>query len=132
MRAYIAVTPDELSELLSIGEISIESAFVPTAQFKLANPNLGQEESEYILSLLAAEDSIAFQNERAKNSFVLAIDLEENQIGAEKEVEVNLLNSIKFSQIDCLFVGDALVQDGELTWFAAQEITANLAQWLVP
>jgi len=131
MRGYLALTPDELVQLLSDGEISIDTAFIPTSQFRSINPELGEEESEYILSLLAAEDSISYQGDSAKNSFVLAIDLEVSQIGQESEVEVNLTSPIKFSQVDCLFVGDAKTEDGELTWYAAQEIATQLPNWQV-
>ena len=86
MRGYLALTPDELAQLLNDGEISIDTAFVPTSQFKFINPELGEEESEYILSLLAAEDSISYQGDSAKFSFALAVDLEESQIGQESEV----------------------------------------------
>jgi hypothetical protein len=129
MRGYLALTPDELAQLLGEGEISVDTAFVPTNQFKSINPELGDEESEYILSLLAAEDSISYQGNSAKFSFVLAIDLEASQIGQESEVEVNLISPIKFSQVDCLFVGDADTDDGELTWYAAQEIAIHLPNW---
>ena len=131
MRGYLALTPDELSQLLTDGEISIDTAFVPTAQFKRINPDLGEEESEYILSLLAAEDSISYQGDSAKFSFALAVDLEVSQIGQESDVEVNLTSPIKFSQADCLFVGDASSEDGELTWYAAQEIAIQLPNWQV-
>ena len=130
MRGYLALTPDELAQLLGDGEISIDTAFVPTGQFKSSNPELGEEESEYILSLLAAEDSISYQGDSAKFSFALAVDLEPTQIGEESEVEVNLTSPIKFSQADCLFVGDAKADDGELTWYAAQEIAIQLPNWL--
>jgi hypothetical protein len=129
MRGYLALTPDELAQLLGDGEISIETAFVPTGQFKSINPELGEEESEYILSLLAAEDSISYQGDSAKFSFALAVDLEPSQIGEESDVEVNLLSPIKFGQVDCLFVGDIKNDDGELTWFAAQEIAIQLPNW---
>jgi len=131
VRGYLALTPDELSQLLTDGEISIDTAFVPTAQFKRINPDLGEEESEYILSLLAAEDSISYQGDSAKFSFALAVDLEVSQIGQESDVEVNLTSPIKFSQADCLFVGDADSEDGELTWYAAQEIAIQLPNWQV-
>jgi len=131
MRGYLALTPDELAQLLNDGEISIDTAFVPTSQFKSINPELGEEESEYILSLLAAEDSISYQGDSANFSFVLAVDLEASQIGNESEVEVNLTSLIKFSQADCLFVGDADDNDGELTWYAAQEIAFQLPNWQV-
>jgi hypothetical protein len=131
MRGYLALTPDELSQLLTDGEISIDTAFVPTVQFKRINPDLGEEESEYILSLLAAEDSISYQGDSAKFSFALAVDLEVSQIGQESDVEVNLTSPIKFSQADCLFVGDASSEDGELTWYAAQEIAIQLPNWQV-
>jgi len=129
MRGYLAITPEELVKLISDGEIAIETAFVSTSQFKSANPELGEEESEYILSLLAAEDSISFQDHLASFSFALAVDLEPAQVGEELEVEVNLLSPIKFSQVDCLFVGDAKADDGELTWYAAQEIAIALPNW---
>ena len=131
MRGYLAITPDELAQLLGEGEISIDTAFVPTSQFKSINPELGEEESEYILSLLAAEDSISFQEDSASFSFALAVDLEPAQIGEESEVEVNLLSPIKFGQVDCLFVGDAKSDDGELNWYAAQEIANQLPSWQV-
>jgi len=131
MRGYLALTPDELAQLLGDGEISIDTAFVPTGQFRSMNPELGEEESEYILSLLAAEDSISYQGDSAKNSFVLAVDLEPSQLGQESEVEVNLTSPIKFSQADCLFVGTADDNDGELTWYAAQEIEIQLPNWQV-
>lgn len=130
MRGYLALTPEELAQLLEESQISIDTAFVPSAQFKSMNPDLGEEESEYILSLLAAEDSISYQGDSAKFSFVLAVDLEVAQTGDESEVEVNLTSPIKFSQADCLFVGDAKDEDGELTWYAAQEIVIHLPSWL--
>jgi len=129
MRGYVAITPDELAELIKDGEISVETAFIPTNSFKAANSDLGEEESEYILSLLAADDSISFQGESAKFSFALAVDLEDSQIGTELDVEVNLMSPIKFSQADCLFVGDLNSEEGELTWYAAQEIALYLSSW---
>jgi len=129
MRGYLALTPDELAQLLGDDEIPVDTAFVPTGQFKSINPDLGEEESEYILSLLAAEDSISFQGDSANFSFVLAVDLEPAQMGEESEVEVNLLSPIKFKQVDCLFVGDAKSDNDELTWYAAQEIAIHLPIW---
>jgi len=131
MRGYLALTPDELAQLLDDGEISIDTAFVPTGQFRSINPELGEEESEYILSLLAAEESISYQGDSANFSFVLAVDLEVSQIGQDSEVEVNLTSPIKFSQADCLFVGAADDENGELTWYAAQEISIQLPNWRV-
>jgi hypothetical protein len=129
MRGYIAITPDELAELIKDEEISVESAFIPTSIFKAANSELGEEESEYILSLLAADDSISYQGDNAKFSFALAVDLEDSQIGSELDVEVNLTSPIKFSQVDCLFVGEVNSEEGELTWYAAQEIALHLPSW---
>jgi hypothetical protein len=120
-----------LAQLLEDGQISLDTAFVPTTEFKTMNPELGEEESEYILSLLAAEDSISYQGDSAKFSFALAVDLEAAQMGDESEVEVSLTSPIKFSQADCLFVGDATADDGELTWYAAQEIAIQLPNWQV-
>ena len=129
MRGYVAITPDELAELIKDGEISVETAFIPTKSFKAANSDLGEEESEYIFSLLAADDSLSYQGESAKFSFALAVDLEDAQLGTELDVEVNLTSPIKFSQADCLFVGELNSEEGELTWYAAQEITLHLPSW---
>ena len=129
MRGYLAVTPDELAELIKDGEISIETAFIPTNSFKAANSDLGEEESEYILSLLAADDSLSYQGDNAKFSFALAVDLEDSQIGSELDVEVNLTSPVRFSQADCLFVGEVNSDEGELTWYAAQEIALHLPGW---
>ena len=129
MRGYLAITPDELAELIKDGEISIETAFIPTNSFKAANSDLGEEESEYILSLLAADDSLSYQGDNAKFSFALAVDLEDSQIGSELDVEVNLTSPVRFSQADCLFVGEVNSEEGELTWYAAQEIALHLSGW---
>ena len=129
MRGYVAITPDELAELIKDGEISVETAFIPTKSFEAANSDLGEEESEYILSLLAADDSLSYQGESAKFSFALAVDLEDAQLGTELDVEVNLTSPIKFSQADCLFVGELNSEEGELTWYAAQEIALHLPSW---
>ena len=129
MRGYVAITPDELAELIKDGGISVETAFIPTKSFKAANSDLGEEESEYILSLLAADDSLSYQGESAKFSFALAVDLEDAQLGTELDVEVNLTSPIKFSQADCLFVGELNSEEGELTWYAAQEIALHLPSW---
>ena len=129
MRGYIAITPDELADLINDGALAIDTAYVPTADFKAANPDLGEEESEYILSLLAADDSISFQGESAKFSFALAVDLKAEQIGQAVEFEVQLKSAIQFSQADCLFVGEANSDEGELTWYAAQEIAGQLPTW---
>ncbi|CAN2211202.1 hypothetical protein MCEMKE14_00999 [Candidatus Nanopelagicaceae bacterium] len=129
MHGYLAITPDELAELIKDGEISIETAFIPTNSFKAANSDLGEEESEYILSLLAADDSLSYQDETAKFSFALAVDLEDSQIGSELDVEVNLTSPVRFSQADCLFVGEVNSEEGELTWYAAQEIALHLPGW---
>ena len=129
MRGYVAITPDELAELIKDGEISVETAFIPTKSFKAANSDLGEEESEYILSLLAADDSLSYQGESAKFSFALAVDLEDAQLGTELDVEVNLTSPVRFSQADCLFVGEVNSEEGELTWYAAQEIALHLPGW---
>ena len=44
MRGYLALTPDELAQLLEESQISIDTAFVPTGQFQSMNPALGEEE----------------------------------------------------------------------------------------
>ena len=129
MRGYIAITPEELTELVANGQIEIDSAFIPTVKFKAANPDLGEEESEYILSLLATDDSNSFQGDSAKFTFALALDLEKSQLGEEVEFEVKLISPVKFAQVDCLFVGDVSSEADELTWYAAQEISAQLPFW---
>ena len=93
MRGYLAVTPSELAQLIDQSEIEIDSAFVQTQQFLAANPGLGEEEAEYILSLLAAEDSLALQDGSAKFSFALAVDFTPDQLGAESDVEVEIKTS---------------------------------------
>jgi hypothetical protein len=130
MRGYLAITPTELAQLISESQIEIDSAFVQTQQFLAGNPGLGEEEAEYILSLLAAEDSLALQDDSAKFSFALAVDFTPDQLGTESDVEVEIKKPIKFSQADCLFVGDASLADGELTWYAAQEIAEHINSWL--
>lgn len=130
MRGYLAVTPAELAQLLTDGEIEVNSAYVPTSQFQAANPELGEEEAEYILSLLASEDSVEIQEGNPTRSFVLAVDLNPENLGQESEVEIEVTSPIKINQVDCLFVGAAGSEDGELTWYALQEIEAELPSWV--
>jgi hypothetical protein len=129
MRGYFATTAREIAAFLESSSAPVGTIYAPTIKFQTANVDLDDEESEYALSLLAAEDSLELREEDKGPGFVLALEVPENAILEHGEITVTLRDDATWDLVECLFL---VSEDGQdLTWFATQEIPSNLPQWLV-
>lgn len=127
MRAYIGVTASEVQEFLQSGEFDVSDAYAATPTFISSNSDLDEEEVEYTLSLIAAEDAVELLN-AAGTACVLALEVPESIIEAEHEMSISLTAPLQWDYVQCCF---EVSPDGqELTWFATQEISSNLVTWL--
>jgi hypothetical protein len=128
MRAYVGVTALELQEFLQSGEFDVSDAYAATSTFIASNSDLDEEEVEYTLSLIAAEDAIELKTEATGTACVLALEVPAAMIGAEHDMSISLTSALQWGYLQCCFEVSA---DGEeLTWFATQEIATNIARWL--
>ena len=115
MRVYVATTPTQIKQLLD-ASVTFEDYLTP-AQFQF-DMEVGEEEREHLVSLLAADDAIELNEGRT--GFVLAADLNDEQLNGESI-------TLKFSQIAALLQSD----DGEeLTWYSPEEIRFLIGGWL--
>lgn len=127
MRAYIGVTASEVQEFLQSGEFDVSDAYAATPTFIFSNSDLDEEEVEYTLSLIAAEDAVELLD-GAGTACVLALEVPESIIEVEHEMSISLSAPLQWDYVQCCF---EVSPDGqELTWFATQEIASNLATWL--
>lgn len=128
MRAYLAVTLDELSQLLEKQTFAFETAYILTTQFAQNNPDLDEEELEFELSWQAAQASRSRGESLDSPGFVIAVDLFNGQIGESREYRVPLLSEIQWSQVESILVAES--EESELTWYASQELGTYLPQWM--
>ena len=128
MRAYLAVTLDELSQLLEKQSFAFASAYILTTPFAQDNPDLDEEELEFELSWQAAQGSRSRGKSPDSPGYVLAVDLLNAQIGASPEYRVPLLSDIQWSQVESILVSES--EESELTWYASQELVTYLPQWM--
>ena len=128
MRGYAAMTAQEVSDFASSGTLEASDIYAPTASFLVAHPDLDEEEIEFTLSMVAAEDALEMKSAETGAACVLAFEIPQELIFESHEMSVSLSGSLSWSDLQCLFEVSA---DGqELTWFATQEISQNLATWL--
>ncbi|MDP1719650.1 MAG: hypothetical protein Q8L08_01435 [Candidatus Nanopelagicaceae bacterium] len=127
MRAYLAVTTDELSALLEKGSFPFRTAFILTTEFAQVNSELDEEELEFELSWNAAQASRGGQKSPQSMGFVLAVDLAHDQVGDTTGDQVQLLSEIAWSQVESILVSES--EEPELTWYASQELAIYLPAW---
>ena len=125
MRGYISITATDLKSWLHEGCIQLEDLYAPTKDFIAANADLDEEEIEFTLSMLAAEDA---QSGDEKYPLVVALEVPSNLIEEADHGVITLKSKAPWEFLECVF----LVEENgeELTWFATQEIESHLDQWL--
>ena len=125
MRGYVGVSTDELEALFAISSISIPTLFAPTAEFIATHSELGEEEHEFILSMLAAEESLELRE--TGQGYVLAVEVPDSLIKEVGADSVSIDAPISLEWIACIFL---VSPDGEeLTWFAIDEVPSMLPSW---
>ena len=128
MRGYLPVTAEEISYFLNTGSMECGPLYAPTIKFLTANSDLDEEQGEYLLSMLAADEAIEMRAELSAPAFLLALEISDSQVAEHGENFVNLKENGRWEDVQCAFL---VSPDGdELTWFATQEISAALPNWL--
>ena len=128
MRGYVAMTAKEVQEFLATGTFDVSDIYAPTSQFIVDNQDLDDEEIEYMLSMVAAEDAVEMKTSDSGAACVLAFEIPANIISESHDMSVSLSAPLQWENVDCLF---EVSSDGEeLTWFATQEIAENIQGWL--
>lgn len=129
MRAYVAITPSELQGFMVTGSFTASKALIvnQTQSEDLESDSETQEELEFESSLEGAMQSRAMQGPGALG-MVLAVDLTTDQVGVSEGNQVVVLEALSWSQVQSLLVAES--EEPELSWFAAQEISTYLPQWL--
>ena len=125
MRSYVGVTSQELESLMQSQQLAISTLYAPTSEFMATHSELGEEEQEFILSMLAADESLELNN--GGNGFVIAAEIPENKITASGADSIEISEPITLDWVACVFL---VSPDGEdLTWFAIQEVSQHLPSW---
>lgn len=128
MRVYLASSADELQEFINDGVLEIPEVYASTSTYNSAHAEMDEEEREYSLSLLAAEDALELKEETSGAALVIAFELPAELLGEEDEVSVSVTAPIDWKLVEAVFlVGD---DADDLTWFAPQEVELNLTDWL--
>jgi len=128
MRVYLGTTADELQEFMREGTLEIPEVYAPTPIYSSTHPEMDEEEIEYSLSLLAAEDALDFLDDQSGAPIVIALEVAEEQLGVFDEISAEVLNPLSWSAVEAIFL---VGEDSEdLTWFAPQEAEVSISEWL--
>lgn len=128
MRVYLASTADELQEFLQEGSLDVPEIYAPTPIYCATHPEMDEEEIEFSLSLLAAEDALELIDDQSGAPIVIALEISEESLGAFDEVSAHLNSPLKWETVEAIFVvGD---EPEDLTWYAPQETESMIADWL--
>lgn len=128
MRGYLPVTVEEIAAFLDSKSMECGPVYAPTIKFLTANSDMDEEEGEYSLSMLAADEAIEMRTNPTSAGFILALEVSDPEIAEHGENFVTLKDLAKWENVQCAFM---VSPDGEeLTWFATQEIQPALNDWL--
>jgi hypothetical protein len=130
MRSYAGVSIDELDDLVTSGSISIPTLFAPTPEFISTHSELGEEEHEFILSMLAADESLELsgpEQSELGQGYVLAVEVPDSLIKEVGADSISIDAPIALEWIACIFLVSPDAED--LTWFAIQEVASMLPSW---
>jgi hypothetical protein len=128
MRGYLPVTVEEIAAFLESQSMECGPLYAPTIKFLTANSDMDEEEGEFILSMLAADEALEMRANPVNPGFILALEVSDPEITEHGENFVILKDVAKWESVQCAFL---VSPDGEeLTWFATQEIKPALQEWL--
>jgi hypothetical protein len=128
MRGYLPVTVEEIAAFLDSQSMECGPLYAPTIKFLTANSEMDEEEGEFLLSMLAADEALEMRANQTSAGFILALEVSDPEIAEHGENFVILKDLAKWENVQCAFM---VSPDGEeLTWFATQEIKPALSDWL--
>jgi hypothetical protein len=128
MRAYLPILHRDLLEFLNLGSFNASRVYAPTEFFVNENIECDEEELEYLLSMSAGEAALELRNSAASPGIVLALELDSSQGGESHEAYLKLISPLRWNQVQCALISYA--NEEELQWFATQEISQELQNWL--
>ena len=128
MRAYLPLSPTDIALFLESKTIHVTKLYAPTIKYLTDNVDHDEEEIEYMLSLLAANDAMNLVSGNPKVGTLLALEIESKEIAVEGSDSITLVGDLVWDRVECLFTS-VLDEEGdiELTWYATQEIDELLA-----
>lgn len=127
MRVYLGTTADELQEFLREGTLDIAEVYAPTPIYSATHPEMDEEEIEYSLSLLAAEDALDLVDDQSGAPLVIALEVVEEELGAFDEISAEVKSPLIWSTVEAVFLVGEDADD--LTWFAPQEAALTISEW---
>ncbi len=128
MRGYLPVTVEEIAAFLDSQMMECGPLYAPTIKFLAANSEMDEEEGEFLLSMLAADEALEMRANPKGAGFILALEVSDPEIAEHGDNFVILKDLAKWENVQCAFL---VSPDGEeLTWFATQEIKPALSDWL--
>ncbi len=128
MRAYLPILHSDLLEFLKSGSFDAAIVFAPTEFFVSENLECDEEELEYLLSRSAGEAALNLPTSATSPGIVLALELDSSQGGESQEASLKLNSALRWNQVQCALISYA--NEDELLWFATQEISQELHNWL--
>jgi hypothetical protein len=127
MRAYLPITQKDLQGFVLNKSLEVDELYAPTIHFVVENPELDEEELEYLLSVAAGEEALELRLSEKAPGIVVAFEVEKEQIAEHYAQSITLTSSVQWDQVQCALL--AFQGDDELVWFATQEIELHLAEW---
>jgi hypothetical protein len=125
MRAYLPISHKDLEALSK--SIDANQVFAPTTAFVSDNSDCDEEELEYLLSVAAGEAALELRLTEKAPGIVVAFEVTDEQIAESHEDSITLKTAVPWDQVQCALL--AFQGDGELVWFATQEIEIHLSEW---
>jgi len=128
MRVYLASTAEELQDFLNEKVLEVAEVYAPTDVYCSTHSEMNEEEIEYSLSLLAAEDSLELIDDQSGAPLVIAFEVSGDFLGGFDELTAALLKPLEWKQVEAIFeVGE---DADDLTWYAPQEAEVRISDWL--
>jgi hypothetical protein len=128
MRGYLPVTVEEIAAFLDSQTMECGPLYAPTIKFLTAHSEMDEEEGEFVLSMLAADEALEMRTNLQGPGFILALEVSDPEIVEHGENFIILKDLAKWESVQCAFL---VSSDGEeLTWFATQEIKSSLDNWM--
>ena len=128
MRVYLASTADELKDFLAERTLDIDEVYAPTPIYSATHPDMDEEEVEYSLSLLAAEDALELTDDQSGAAFVLAFEVAHEVLGQFDEVSAVVEVPLVWEMLEAIFLVGEDADD--LTWYAPQEAVNLIDEWM--
>jgi hypothetical protein len=128
VRTYLPISHKELANFLEAKTLDVNIMYAPTPSFQDENIDCDEEELEYSLSLLAAEDALDLVDDQSGAPLVIALEVVEEQLGAFDEISAEVRSPLVWSTVEAVFLVGEDADD--LTWFAPQEAALSVAEWL--